>query len=86
MTIPLLKLFTAKEGMKVYSEVLEFFAGLGYLENSNLPVYLRDGQTLTIWEGTTNVLSHDFYRSLKEKSNPLNSFNKFIGGILRDNV
>ena len=43
MTIPLLKLFTAKEGMKVYSEVLEFFAGLGYLENSNLPVYLRDG-------------------------------------------
>ncbi len=27
MMIPLLKLFTAKDGMTVYSEVLEYFAG-----------------------------------------------------------
>jgi len=43
LSTPLLKLFAAKEGMKVNSEVVEFFGGIGYCENSNIPVYLRDG-------------------------------------------
>lgn len=39
---PVLKLFTAKEAMRVASEGLESFGGLGYMENSRIPQILRD--------------------------------------------
>ena len=39
---PVLKLFTAKEAMNVISEGLEAFGGVGYMENSRIPVLLRD--------------------------------------------
>jgi hypothetical protein len=48
----------------VASEVLEAFGGAGYLEDTGLPVLLRDAQVLTIWEGTTNVLALDALRAL----------------------
>lgn len=62
---PLVKLFTAKEAMKVVSEGIECFGALGYMEDSQLPVFLRDAQVLTIWEGTTNVLCWDLVRALQ---------------------
>jgi hypothetical protein len=46
------------------SEVLEAFGGAGYVEDTGLPQLLRDGQVLSIWEGTTNVLSLESYRAL----------------------
>ena len=57
---PVLKLFTAKECVALVSEGLESFGGLGYMENSRIPVILRDAQVLPIWEGTTSILSLDF--------------------------
>lgn len=48
--------------MKVVSEGLELFGGLGYLEDSQIPRILRDAQVLPIWEGTTNILSFDMLR------------------------
>ena len=35
------------------------------MEDTGLPVLLRDSQVLTIWEGTTNVLSLDLLRALR---------------------
>jgi putative acyl-CoA dehydrogenase len=61
---PLAKLFTAKKAVAVVSEILECFGGAGYVEDTGLPVLLRDSQVLTIWEGTTNVLSLDLLRVL----------------------
>jgi len=46
----------------VASEVLEMFGGAGYVEDTGLPVLLRDSQVLPIWEGTTNVLALDTLR------------------------
>lgn len=63
---PISKLFSGKDCLKIVSEGLEGFGGLGYLEDSNLPVYLRDSQVLPIWEGTTNVLCWDVVRALKK--------------------
>lgn len=60
------KLYTAKQAVAVVSEGLESFGGAGYLEDTGLPVLLRDTQVLTIWEGTTNVLSLDFLRVLQK--------------------
>ena len=64
---PLLKLFTAKKNISFSSEVIEAFGGVGYIEDSGIPKFLRDGQVLSIWEGTTNVLALDFLRAIKKE-------------------
>jgi hypothetical protein len=61
---PVAKLMTAKQAVAVASEGLEAFGGAGYVEDTGLPVWLRDAQVLPIWEGTTNVLSLDVQRAL----------------------
>lgn len=61
---PLMKLTTGKQVVAVVSEALEAFGGAGYVEDTGLPVLLRDAQVLPIWEGTTNVLSLDALRAL----------------------
>jgi hypothetical protein len=61
---PVMKLTTGKQAVSVASEVLESFGGAGYVEDTGLPVLLRDSQVLPIWEGTTNVLALDTLRAL----------------------
>ena len=61
---PVMKLTTGKQSVMVASEVLECFGGAGYVEDTGLPVLLRDSQVLPIWEGTTNVLALDTLRAL----------------------
>jgi len=61
---PIVKLLTAKQAVAHASEVLESFGGAGYVEDTGLPVVLRDAQVLPIWEGTTNVLSLDVLRAI----------------------
>jgi len=61
---PLMKLTTARQAVAVTSEALEAFGGAGYVEDTGLPVLLRDAQVLPIWEGTTNVLALDALRAL----------------------
>lgn len=64
LLVPVAKLYTGKQGIKLVSEALECFGGAGYVEDTGLPVMLRDAQVLSIWEGTTNVLSLDVLRAL----------------------
>ncbi|HET6228846.1 MAG TPA: acyl-CoA dehydrogenase family protein [Longimicrobiaceae bacterium] len=61
---PIAKLTTARQAVAVASEVVESFGGAGYVEDTGIPALLRDSQVLTIWEGTTNVLSLDALRVL----------------------
>ena len=65
---PVMKLTTGKQAVAVASEVLESFGGAGYVEDTGLPVLLRDSQVLPIWEGTTNVLALDTLRALNQDS------------------
>lgn len=62
---PIAKLYTGKQGIAVASECIEALGGTGYMEDSGMPRLLRDGQTLAIWEGTTNVLSLDTLRAIQ---------------------
>ena len=64
LVTPLCKLTTAKQAVAVTSEILEAFGGAGYVEDTGLPTLLRDAQVLSIWEGTTNVLSLDALRTV----------------------
>ncbi len=63
---PIAKLYTAKKAVSVTAEVLETFGGIGYIENSQIPVLMRDAHVFPLWEGTTNVLSLDVLR-VKDK-------------------
>jgi alkylation response protein AidB-like acyl-CoA dehydrogenase len=56
---PIAKLLTAKQAVTAVSEAIEAFGGAGYIEDTGLPLLLRDTQVLPIWEGTTNVLALD---------------------------
>lgn len=59
LVTPVAKLLTAKQAVAVVSEAIESFGGAGYIEDTGIPMLLRDTQVLPIWEGTTNVLSLD---------------------------
>jgi len=61
---PIAKLTTGRQTVAVASEAVESFGGAGYIEDTGLPRLLRDAQVLSIWEGTTNVLSLDVLRVL----------------------
>jgi putative acyl-CoA dehydrogenase len=65
--IPVAKLYTAKQAIAVASETLEAFGGSGYVEDTGLPRLLRDAQVLSIWEGTTNILSLDALRAMQRE-------------------
>ena len=58
------KLTTGRQAVAVASEVLEAHGGAGYVEDTGLPLLLRDSQVMPIWEGTTNVLALDALRAL----------------------
>ena len=67
MLLPITKLVTGKQAVAHASETLEAFGGAGYIEDTHLPVLLRDAQVLPIWEGTTNVLSLDALRAMQRE-------------------
>ena len=81
LLIPIAKLYTAKQAVSVASEALECFGGAGYVEDTGLPRLLRDAQVLSIWEGTTNVLSLDVLRAI-EKADALRPFLDYVRGQL----
>jgi alkylation response protein AidB-like acyl-CoA dehydrogenase len=74
---PVSKLYSAKKAIACASEHIEMFGGLGYLEDTRIPTMLRDAQVLSIWEGTTNVLSLDMLRAIT-KENGLDAWSKFV--------
>jgi acyl-CoA dehydrogenase len=68
---PIAKLTTGKQAVEIASEVCEAFGGAGYVEDTGIPLILRDAQVLPIWEGTTNVLSLDVLRALGRSTEAL---------------
>lgn len=80
---PVAKLLTAKQAVQILSEVIEAFGGAGYLEDTGLPLLLRDAQVLPIWEGTTNVLSLETLRAL-EAGGGLGVLKREVGILFRE--
>jgi len=79
---PIMKLTTGKQAVMVASEVLESFGGAGYIEDTGLPVLLRDSQVLPIWEGTTNVLALDTLRALQSDGDTQQGLKRFERAVL----
>ncbi|MDB5098632.1 MAG: acyl-CoA dehydrogenase [Cyanobacteria bacterium RYN_339] len=68
---PLIKYHTAREAVDTASACAELLGGNGYIEEWPIARFMRDGQVLPIWEGTTNILVLDVLRSFaKEGTGP----------------
>jgi acyl-CoA dehydrogenase len=80
---PVMKLTTGKQVVAVASEALEAFGGAGYVEDTGLPVLLRDSQVLPIWEGTTNVLALDALRALGSDERAFQALKAEVSGCLQ---
>ena len=76
------KLTTGKQAVAVLSEAVEAFGGAGYVEDTGIPLLLRDAQVLPIWEGTTNVLSLDVVR-VAQQSGALQALRRELGFLLQ---
>ncbi|MBU8894592.1 acyl-CoA dehydrogenase [Corallococcus sp. H22C18031201] len=81
LVTPLAKLTTGRQVVHITSEVTESFGGAGYVEDTGLPRVQADAQVLSIWEGTTNVLSLDALRALA-KEGTLEAFFHEVEGRL----
>lgn len=79
---PLAKLWTGKLAVRIASEACESFGGAGYIENTGLPLLLRDAQVYPIWEGTTNVLALDALRALA--SSGMEPLRRATGALLAE--
>ncbi len=77
LLIPVTKLYTAKQGIRIASEIVESFGGVGYIEETGIPRLLREAQVLSIWEGTTNVLSLDVLRAMG-RNDGLKAYSKSV--------
>jgi acyl-CoA dehydrogenase len=64
---PIAKLTTARQAVAVVAECMEALGGAGYVEDTGLPALVRDTHVLPIWEGTTNVLSLEVLRALRDR-------------------
>jgi alkylation response protein AidB-like acyl-CoA dehydrogenase len=62
---PVVKLYTGKVCPEVVKEGMEALGGVAFMENSGIPALLRDSEVLSIWEGTTNVLTFDVVRVVR---------------------
>ncbi|KAK9249580.1 hypothetical protein V1506DRAFT_450768 [Lipomyces tetrasporus] len=81
----IVKAITAKVSLAGISECMEGLGGVGYLENEpelNIARLARDTQVLSIWEGTTNVLSDDFIRAVKNHAGSLAVISQYFAGTL----
>ncbi|HVT33473.1 MAG TPA: acyl-CoA dehydrogenase family protein [Rhodanobacteraceae bacterium] len=79
---PLAKLWTGKLAVRIASETCEAFGGAGYIENTGIPLLLRDAQVYPIWEGTTNVLALDALRVLAKTG--IDPLRRTIEDLLRE--
>ena len=77
----IVKLTTGRQAVAVSSEILEAHGGAGYIEDTGLPLLLRDSQVLPIWEGTTNVLALDALRALSRDQAGLMVLRAKVAGI-----
>ena len=60
---PLAKLATGRWSIAGATEAMEAVGGVGYCEDSGLPVLVRNTHVIPIWEGTSNVMALDFMRA-----------------------
>lgn len=63
------KIYCSRQSELFCLEGIQCFGALGYMENSGIPLLLRDTMVTAIWEGTFNTLSLEFFKVFLKGSN-----------------
>ncbi|GGN37535.1 acyl-CoA dehydrogenase [Streptomyces kronopolitis] len=79
LAVPAAKYWVTKRCTPLVAEALECLGGNGYVEESGLPLLLREAPVNSIWEGTGNVQALDVLRALRREPEALNAFLTEIG-------
>jgi alkylation response protein AidB-like acyl-CoA dehydrogenase len=74
MLLPIAKIFAGRTSEHLCLEGIQCFGGVGYMENSGIPIILRDTIVTSIWEGSINVLSFDFLKVITGKTDLMKTF------------
>jgi putative acyl-CoA dehydrogenase len=69
-----MKYWISKRAPAHAAEALECLGGNGYVEDSGMPVLLRDSPLNSIWEGSGNVLALDVLRAMVKEPEGLEAF------------
>ncbi|MEV7466843.1 acyl-CoA dehydrogenase family protein [Streptomyces kronopolitis] len=79
LSVPAAKYWVTKRCTPLVAEALECLGGNGYVEESGLPLLLREAPVNSIWEGAGNVQALDVLRALRREPEALNAFLTEIG-------
>lgn len=63
---PILKKWSAQEGVYIVRESMELMGGIGYIEDGVMPKLMRDILVTPIWEGSGNIQYLDMLRASKK--------------------
>jgi len=64
---PLIKFRTTRDARKVAGDSMEIRGGCGYIEEWSDARVLRDAHLGSIWEGTSNIVALDVFRSIRRE-------------------
>jgi hypothetical protein len=79
----IVKLTTGRQAVAAAAEVVEAFGGAGYVEDTGVPLLLRDSQVFPIWEGTTNVLALDVLKAVTADEGGVRLLQEKVAAIAR---
>ncbi len=57
--VPILKGWTTEEALRLTSDAIQVFGGMGYIEETGIAQHYRDARITPIYEGTTAIQSND---------------------------
>ncbi|WP_299693990.1 acyl-CoA dehydrogenase family protein [uncultured Tateyamaria sp.] len=75
ITVALAKFLNNKLCPRVTYEAMEAVGGMGYIEDTGLPLYYREAPLNGIWEGSGNVICLDILRTLAREPAALAALN-----------
>jgi len=81
MLTPLAKYRVCRDARKVTADAVEAHGGIGIIEEWPLSRLMRDAFTMTIGEGTANVISLDVYRCI-QKHDAITPYRRHLESLL----
>lgn len=85
MLLPLGKILCGRLSEEVCLDGIQSFGAIGYMENSGIPSILRDTIVTSIWEGTINTLSIEFFKNFNKSKQILTTFIKSCFEFMNEN-
>ncbi|MEQ9693216.1 acyl-CoA dehydrogenase family protein [Shimia sp. SDUM112013] len=78
--VALAKYLSNKRCISVVGEAMEVLGGMGYVEDTPMPMYYREAPLNSIWEGSGNVICLDILRTLAREPRAAEALDLVLDG------